>query len=186
MTDASLPASEPVGTGSRRLKYALIASLALNLLIIGAVAGTMYGFGKHRRPFFAHRGEDFGLMGLSRHMPDERRKEIRKKLRDDRDKLRPLIEDMRAARREAANKLAAEPFDKAALGSAFDVAGEKDRTLRQAAISAFLGHAEELTAEERRMLADWWLKKNEAFKPRMRKKKDEESTKEGASAGAAD
>lgn len=170
MTEVSRPEPPPQGSGSRRLKYALIASLALNLLIIGAAAGTMYGFRKHPPRFGAGRGEDFGLMGLTHRLPSERKKEIRKQLRADRVALRPLVEEVRAARRAAAEKLAAEPFDRAALDSAITAAAEKDRTLRQAAVTAFLGHAEQLTSEERRMLADWWLKKNEAFKERRKKK----------------
>lgn len=180
--------SEP--TGSRRLKYALIASLALNLLVVGAVGGALYtfGFGKHPPPRFAHgRGEDFGLMGLTRTLPEERRKDIRKKLRDDRERLRPLIEDLRAARRDAATKLAADPFDSAALKGAFDVSGEKDRAVREAAIAAFLSHAEQLTADERRRLASWWTKRNEPFKERPRKKKKdaEEGTASEATAPAS-
>ena len=108
MTDVSSPASQPQDARARRLKYALIASLALNLLIIGAVAGTMYGFSKHRPRFMSGGGEDFGLMGLTRVLPEERRKEIRKQLAQDRNALRPLIDDVRAARREAADKLAAD------------------------------------------------------------------------------
>ncbi len=175
MSDVSRPEpSSSQETGSRRLKYALIASLALNLLVVGAVAGTMvmHGFGKHPLPRFGYGPhQDFGLMGLTRKLPEERRKEIRQKLREDREKLRPLIDDLRAARRDAADKLAADPFDSAALKGAFDVAGEKDRTVREAAIAAFLVHAEQLKPDERRMLADWWRKRNEPFKERRKKKK---------------
>ena len=181
MTDAVPPATEPVAAGSRRLKYALIASLAFNLLVVGIVGGTMFGFGKHHpRPHFANRGEDFGLMGLSRGMPDERRKEFRKKLRADREQLRPLMEDVRAARRAAAEKLAAEPFDRGALAAAFAVAGEKDRTMREAAINAFLTHAEALTHEERRTLSEWWKKKNAPFAERRRKKKEDPAKEKSA------
>lgn len=177
MTDApSQPGPAQPAAGSRRLKYALIASLALNLLIIGAVVGTMYGFGKHRRGIGGGvRGEDFGLMGLTFRLPDERKKEIRQRLRADREALRPLANEVRAARRLAADKLAVEPFDKAALEGALSAAGEKDRTLRAAAIAAFLAQAEQLTAEERRMLAEWWMKRNEPPKERKRKKNDKDA-----------
>jgi uncharacterized membrane protein len=171
----------------RRLKYALIASLALNLLVLGTVAGAMYTFHRHPPPRMGYGPhQDFGLMGLTRTLPEERRKEMRKKLREDREKLRPLVEELRALRRDAATKLAADPFDSAALKAAFDVAGEKDRAVREAAITAFLAHAEQLTPEERRRLADWWLKRNEPFKERRKKKKDaEESGAAEATAPAA-
>lgn len=174
MTDTSTPAATPPAAGSRRLKYALIASLALNLLILGAVAGTMYGFGKHGRHFGHPRGEDFGLMGLTRHLPEERRKELRKELREDRVKLRPLVEEMRAARRAAADKLAAEPFDRAALESAIATASDKERTLRQEAVGIFLAHAEKLTVDERSKLAEWWRKKSQPL-PKRKSKKDDDA-----------
>ncbi len=62
---------------------ALIASLALNLLFIGAVAGAMLGHGRH--PPRLGKSEDFGMMGLSRVLPEDRRKEMRKLLRADRE-----------------------------------------------------------------------------------------------------
>lgn len=178
MSDVSRPGPSSEGTVSRRLKYALVASLALNLLVLGAVGGSMYAFRKHPPPRMGYGPhQDFGLMGLTRTLPDERRKEMRKKLREDREKLRPLIEDLRTSRRDAAAKLAAEPFDSAALKAAFDVAGEKDRTVREAAIAAFLAHAEQLKPEERQRLSDWWLKRNEPFKDRKKKNKDEPDDK---------
>lgn len=175
MTETSQAGSARPAAGSRRLKYALIASLALNLLIIGAVIGTMYGYGRHGPRIGHPRGEDFGLMGLTRALPAERRKEIRKLLREDRTKLRPMFEDIRTARREAADKLAADPFDRAALERAISAASDKERALRQEAIGIFLGHAEGLSVDERRTLSDWWRKKNQPFpKRKSRKKKDAE------------
>jgi uncharacterized membrane protein len=164
------------------LKYALIASLALNLLVLGTVAGTMYGFSKYGPPRPGHmRGEDFGLMGLSREFPEERRKEFRKLLRDDRAKLKPMMEDIRVSRRAAADLLAAEPFDRSALENAIAAVAEKERAFRHAAVMAFLGHAEQLTPDERRMLADWWRKKTE---PRQSKnKKKEKADAEGTEGG---
>mgnify|MGYP000943656995 CR=1 FL=1 len=173
MSDVAQPAA-PQDNGKRRLKYALIASLALNLLIIGAVAGTMYGFRKHH-PRFAERGEDFGMMGLTRVLPEERRKEVRKLLRADRANLRPLMEEVRTARREAADKLGADPFDRAGLEAAIANVAEKERAVRSAAVATFLGHAEKLTAEERTKLADWWRKRSE---PPPRKKKDDKEPPE--------
>jgi len=174
VSDVAQPADPAPERSKRRLKYALIASLALNLLIIGAVAGTMVGFKKHG-PRMGARGEDFGMMGLTRVLPEERRKEVRKQLRADREKLRPLMEEVRTARRAAADALAAEPFDRAALDAAIAAVAEKERTVRQAAVNAFLGHAETLTAEERGKLAEWWRKKSEP--PPPRKKKGEKGEK---------
>lgn len=173
MSDVTQPAGAAPDSGRRRLKYALIASLALNLLVIGAVAGTMYSFRKHHpRP---PGGEDFGMMGLTRVLPEERRKEVRKALRADRERLRPLMEEVRVARRAAADKLALEPFDRAGLEAAIAAVGEKERAVRDAAVATFLGHAEKLTGEERAKLAEWWRKKSEA--PRRKKSADDKGDK---------
>lgn len=157
MTDTPVA---PPDSGKKRLKYALIASLALNLLILGAVAGTMYTFHKHGRPPPGGR-EDFGLMGLSRDFPGDRKKAFRKELRADREKLRPLLDEANTARREAADALAAEPFDRAKLEAAITKVRDRERDVRQSAIALFLGHAETLTPDERKKLADWWRKKAE-------------------------
>ncbi|MBX9861568.1 MAG: periplasmic heavy metal sensor [Hyphomicrobium sp.] len=170
MSDLPQPPSAAPDPGKRRLKYALIASLALNLLILGAVAGTMLGHRQHMPRGGPGGGEDFGMMGLTRVLPDERRKEMRKLLREDRASLRPLMDDVRTARRAAADKLAAEPFDRAALDAAISSVAEKERTLRQTAVKAFLGHVETLKPDERAKLAEFWRKKSE---PPHRKKKDE-------------
>lgn len=185
MTDAFPPAPEPQGKGSRRLKYALIASLALNLLVVGAVGGVMYGFGKHPPRFGHGRGEDFGLLGLTRILPDDRKKELRKQLRQDREQLRPLMDEIGAARRAAADKLAAEPFDKPALEAAISDVAEKERALRQAAVGVFLSHAERLSPDERRMLADWWKKKSERMHRRHGKGKDAEKKGKAAEASTS-
>lgn len=180
MSDVSqpgLPEASPAAPapGSPRLKYALIASLALNLLVLGAVGGMAFGLYKHRPYFGMMRSEDFGLMGLTRHLPEERRKEVRKQLREDRDRLRPLVDDIRASRRGAADKLAAEPFDKAALEAAIKLTSDKESTFRTTAIAAFLDHVEKLTPSERQLLADAWRKRSEPLKDRRLKKgKDED------------
>lgn len=179
MSDVSQSGAEPGPRASRRLKYALIASLALNLLIVGVVGGTMFGFGKHHPTLRGHpRGEDFGLMGLTRTLPEARRKEIRKELRDDRVRLRPLIDDIRASRRDAAEKLAAEPFDRAAVESALGAVSDKERALRQEAVGIFLSHVERLTVDERRTLANWWRKKSEPLPKRKSKKGEGEDRAE--------
>lgn len=177
MSDVSSPQAEPTAKGSRVVKYALIASLALNLLIAGAVAGTMYGFKKHSPRFGQGAREDFGLYGLTHKLPEDRRKELRKQLRQDRKTFRPLVDEIGAARREAADKLAAEPFDRAALEAAIAKVAEKEQALRQAGVTVFLGHAERLTQDERQTLADWWRKRSEAFQQR---RKAREETKDDA------
>ena len=96
---------------------------------------------------------------------------MRKLLRADRASLRPLMDDVRTARRAAADKLAAEPFDRSGLEAAIANVAEKERALRQSAVTAFIGHVETLKPDERAKLAEFWRKKSEP--PPHRKKKDD-------------
>lgn len=149
--------TSPPGTGSRRMKYVLIGSLALNLLFVGGLAGM--AFKKHGHgPHHAAR-EHFGLMGLTRVLPDDRRKEVLDQLKKEYDARRPAMEDLRVARHEAADRLAADPLDRAALEQALADVASKEQALRSAMVETFLVQAERLTAEERTLLSERWRKR---------------------------
>jgi uncharacterized membrane protein len=135
----------------------LIASLAFNLLVIGALGGAML-MGRRHGPGYG-RGEDFGLLGFSRTLPAERRAVIRKTLQKDRASLKPLWVEMRQAREGVAAVIVAEPFDKAQLKAAIDKINEAEGKLKQAGLTIFLSTAEQLTSDERHALRDWWIKR---------------------------
>ena len=87
------------------LKWGLIASLALNLAFIGAVAGPRvfgrlhgHGSGSWRGE---KSGEEFGLMGYARTLAPERRAPIAKLIKADRAGQKVLREAIRKARDEA-------------------------------------------------------------------------------------
>ena len=147
-----------VGSGMEfRWKVILIASLAFNLLVIGALGGAMLMGRRHGSGY--GRGEDFGLLGFSRTLPAERRATIRKTLQKDRASLKPLWAEMRKAREDVAAVIVAEPFDKAQLKAAIDKIGEAEGRLKQAGLTIFLNTAEQLTSDERRALRDWWVRR---------------------------
>ena len=75
MTDAAPVA----GSSYRKLRYALMASLALNVLIIGAVAGTLC-FTRSGPGGMAPKGT--GLLGFAHTLPRERSDMIRQKFAD--------------------------------------------------------------------------------------------------------
>jgi len=166
---------------SRWLKIGLIGSVAVNLLVLGAIFGTMYAmrFGPHGRHFFGGRPESFGLWGVSRSMPDERGKAFRKELSADRKQLRPMMDEARDARREAAEKLGAEPFDRAALEAAIAKVGEKERAFRETAVSLLLSRIDELTPDERHALAESWQRKTDFFRRGKRRHDREPEQKDG-------
>jgi uncharacterized membrane protein len=149
-------AGGPAGPG--RLKLLLIVSLALNLLVIGALAGAFL-MGPRRGHWHGGRSEDFGLLGFARTLPADRRSEIRKSVQRDRAALKPLWREMRKARENAAAVIVAEPYDKDKVKAAFDAIGAAESRLREAGVAILLNTAEQLTPDERRALGEWWVKK---------------------------
>ncbi|MCK5549487.1 MAG: periplasmic heavy metal sensor, partial [Hyphomicrobiaceae bacterium] len=87
MTSDNAVASK--GSGCRRLRLALIFSLALNALIIGAVGGALL-FARHGHGWGWHGRKDFGLYGFARTLPEDRRDVIRTAIKDGWTKLKPL------------------------------------------------------------------------------------------------
>jgi uncharacterized membrane protein len=156
---AGVPPPQPADVKQRRLKWMLIASLAVNLLVIGVVAGAMIS-GKHRhRPGGAERGEDYGLMSFTRQLSSERRGQVRKAIKEQRETLRPLRESVDGARREAADLLVVEPFNRDRVKEAFDKITDADVKLKSAGLAMFLTTAESLTPDERQKLKEWWIKR---------------------------
>jgi len=140
----------------RRLRLALMASLALNVLIIGAVAGTML-FGRHHG--WRHHGHHGGLLAFARTLPPERGEMLRKKIESERVVLEPLREAERKARDEARSVLTAEPFDIEKFKAALDRAADADAKEKKARMALFADTAATLTAEERRKLHFWFEKR---------------------------
>ncbi|MFA5951315.1 MAG: periplasmic heavy metal sensor [Hyphomicrobium sp.] len=172
MTDTPPSMSTPDTQGApvatpreKRLRIVLLASLAVNLLVIGAVVGAGIAIKRHGPPHGGRGAEDYGLMGFTRTLPSDRRKEIRKELKQERAKLRPLVDEIEQARDDAASVLASEPFNRDALRAASDKVTEREQTLKAAGLDMFLNHAEKLTAAERKSLSEWWKTKRPRRRP---------------------
>src|SRR5215510_16591072 len=86
----------------------LIASLALNLIVVGLVAGSIWRARAHQPPV---RSVTPNLLGYTTSLPPERRDQIWNATAGQRQHIRPFRRDIRAAREEAMQTLAAEPFD---------------------------------------------------------------------------
>lgn len=151
MSETTTPAA-----GSRRMKYVLIGSLALNLLFVGAVVGM--GFKKHHHGP-GPGGPHYSLMGLTRVLPDDRRKEVVEILKKEHAAMRPGMEELRKARHDAARRLADEPFDRAELERAISDVAEKEQSLRSSMLETFLTQAARLTPDERKQLSERWQKR---------------------------
>lgn len=149
-TDA---AAAPPPRASRRTRYALIASLALNLLFVGTIGGSIWAF-RHHAPW-AMSGVNAHLLGFTATLPADRKYAVWQATREERRALRPLRKEVRAARAEARQALLAQPFDKQKFSAAQMRVLEAEVVARRAAHQLFIAVADVLTPEERAAFARW-------------------------------
>ncbi len=133
---------------SRVMKSVIIASLALNLLVIGALATAWV---RHGGKHFHHGGIERSLIHFAyRKLPREKRRALRQAWRKERDTLRPLFNDVRDARKKFGSVLQAEKYDRAAVETALATVWQKRSLVRQRGSQKFLDLLETLTDEEKR------------------------------------
>lgn len=182
MTDPSSSATPK----ERRLRHLLIASGAVNLLVLGAVVGTALGMGWHRAPRSSSSSstEDYGLWTFAKDLPAERRKEVRKTLRKERSVLQPLYIDIENSRREAARLLKVEPFDRAAFQQALDRLADSENKLKQTALGVVLKTSDSLSTDERKALGVWWEKRKSRYASRIREKSGKDADNDAPTADA--
>ena len=159
----------------------LVVSLALNLLVAGAIGAMLYhhfaggAYGarpgatsmnvrdmrqrmaamRHDRP--ARLGRP-GLMliaswRLLRELPRERRKALRQVIRQRRGEIRRAYAKVAGARARLAQILAGEPFDEAAYAEAMNTLREADTAARAKAVALADAFIRALTPQERRLYA---------------------------------
>lgn len=131
----------------RWLYGALVASLALNLAMLGGAAGA---FWHHRHE---HRGD--GLTGFVRQLPADRQGPLRDFLKGEREKLKPVREEIRAGWRETNTLLGQEPFDKDKLKAAMGRMNDAEGRMRAAIADALVETAGKMTPEERQSMKAW-------------------------------
>lgn len=168
MTETS-GASAAVRT-PRWLYVGLIGSLALNVLLVGGFA-TAAWHARHGGPG-AKFGADMGLMAFTKSLPSERRKELRESFKAEKQKFRPLRDNIRDSWKAANDALAAEPFDKAKFKQTVDAAIAAEMTMRTTVSETLVNAAEKLTPEERKSFRDWREKHWARFWKRHEKKED--------------
>lgn len=165
MTDTA--ASPPPARGlSRWGRRALIASLALNLLIIGFAASAMW---RHRKETaFSGNAINANLLGFTQTLPAERRQALWRQTAAERRSMRPLRGEVRAARMAVRSVFLTEPFNAAEFAKAQERLFEAETRARKEAQRLFLGVANALTKEERAAFARW--QPEEASRPFGRKR----------------
>ena len=134
----------------RGLRILLVASLALNVLVIGLAIGAAANWGKAGPP------RAFHLAGgpLSQALSREDRRAIGQAMRENRDLRLPSRQERRAATAEIADILRAEPFDRGALEAQLSRFQGRVAEVRQAASGLMIDRIAAMTAEERGAMAD--------------------------------
>ncbi len=142
------------GSG-RNLRLALMASLALNILIVGGVAAAfvlphLHGWKGHPKPG--------SLAGFAETLPPDRAEIVRQKVRGEKANLEVLTKEERESREAARVVLTEDPFDVAKFKVALDrVAQALDKQTR-ARMTLVADTAAELSPEERKQLHAYFEK----------------------------
>ena len=151
-------ATQPSRFSPRTLRWALVASLALNVLIIGTVAGTLcfsrFGHGPHGEGF-----KQSPLLRFARTLPRERSDMIRQKFADAQPNMEALRKGIRDARASVREALMAETFDQAKFNAALDGVVQAETNVARARTTLFGESVGQLTPEERRQLHEWLEKR---------------------------
>ncbi|TPM28187.1 periplasmic heavy metal sensor [Mesorhizobium sp. B2-3-4] len=126
----------------------IIASVALNVFLAGALAGGAVWI-RSGKP-----AQGYSLEAAGGRLPDQQRILFRKALREVRRESRDIILDGQQARREAADLLLQPVLDTAALSAALERARNADITLRTRLEQRIVEFAAAGSAEGRAVLAD--------------------------------
>lgn len=146
-------ARPPVRT-RRWLGAGLVASLAVNLLLLGAAGAA---FVRHRAGEAAALGGfSANLLGYAQSLPASRRHELLRAGQEELRGMRALRSDVRAARQQWHDALVAEPFDRERFARAQSNLLEAENKVRTKAQQLFLALAAELSREERAAFVEWY------------------------------
>jgi len=126
----------------------LIASLGLNLLVAGIVASAAW----HFQGGATHSGR---LSAYLETLPPQRSEALQSIRERFQPTLRPLRQEIRDTRREAAQLFAADPLDKQALVATHQRLMDAEVRIRQSYAQLMTELAENMTPEERRAFVEW-------------------------------
>ena len=133
----------------------LVGSLALNLIVIGAIGSLLW------RSHSESTGGQLGrrvvpnVVGYAVTLPPERVSELERLTKEEWQKVRPLRRTLMEARAEAMKALAAEPFDRERYLAAQARLAAADQASREAAFKLHTAISVNLTPEERRGFPRW-------------------------------
>lgn len=134
-------------SSKRGLIVALIASLCINLALVGFLLGRASSF-EFRRAI----NPMSGVARIFQELPEVRREELRSHFRAHRQAMRPDLRGIRRAQTDLGEALLADPFERAELESALDSFRDHLHASQISSNSAFVALVESLTSEERALL----------------------------------
>jgi uncharacterized membrane protein len=152
MTDAGNANMAAMRRTPRWMLVALFASLAVNLLVVGSVAGAVWRF---RTPPPWASAVTPNLLGYASTLPSERRQHIWDQTVEERGHIRPFRRAVRAAREETIKTLVAEPFDRSKFVAAQTQQSEAENRARAAVQDLFIKIADNLSPQERHAFSLW-------------------------------
>jgi uncharacterized membrane protein len=152
MSEPTGPQETTKAKAPRWMRIALVASLGLNLLTVGAIVSAAW----HMRhgPGPGGPGMQARLNAFVDKLPAERAAAIRAVLDSAQPAIRSARKEMWQARQEVARVFAAEPFDKDAYVAAHARMQDLEMKIRQTYQGVFASLASQLTAEERKTLME--------------------------------
>lgn len=141
---------------SSRIKVALAASLALNLFIVGAVAGAagMQARLSKKVPESSTRGNTSALMRAAEVLPEGKREQYHARLKAEGEKAQADFRAARAARVKASALIAAPTYDQARIEALLAQARTHDVSARTRFETAVIEFAATLTPAERKVLGE--------------------------------
>lgn len=149
---------------SRLFRGILIVSLALNLVIVGLVAGAALSGRWDKGP----RGFDLAAGPVAAALLPEDRQAIRDSLRREGSYLRPPRAQIMAQITEILESLRQDTFDSQALERFFEVTHQRGETLRRNAQDALIRQVISMTPQERLAFADRLEQELMRDRPRQR------------------
>jgi uncharacterized membrane protein len=140
---------------------ALIASLAVNVLVLGAIATAAW---RHRH--WQQQPSQATVYAFTRTLSDARRREVLDAIAEERRVLRPFRAELRRSRAEVRAALVAQPFDIERYRRANEAMLAAEMRARGHAQKLFEGIVTRLTDPERAELARWLARSERPWRRR--------------------
>ena len=137
-------------SGAPRWLWAvLLASLMINMVVVGVFAGRMWAH--HGHGGYRHEG---GVQGFLKGLPEARQQELGALVKANREGLRAERTRIRALKQAVREAITREPFDRAALEAALTEVSVARQGLRARAASDLADLVARMTPQERQLFAE--------------------------------